>query len=286
MLYKVMSIPQHKCGTHKEYHKDQQAARSSQIVGRMQHAWPRTGCPWPCHYAIFLSRNHAAPSLRLLHTPHSPLRQNTIKISKTNRKNNPLEKQRQIQPNPSDPVPTFNAPEHTTPTQAWVSVQNTWEHGNRQAGALGNGDGASGSTSTAIAKVATRSVCVQGTWVKVRTRAWRRNLPNLIRNGHEPADYVREGSSSSSLYGVKISLWARYLAYTHPFSSLRGVQLELHSAQGEVAQRHRVQGATYAAEWAISRQFFWVIDFWGKETLGHWKCDTYVRNLFCNRMVN
>jgi hypothetical protein len=72
ILYKVMSIPQQKCGTHKEYHKDQQAARSSQIVGRMQHSWPRTGCPWPCHYAILLSRNHTAPSLRLLHTPHSP----------------------------------------------------------------------------------------------------------------------------------------------------------------------------------------------------------------------
>lgn len=68
-----MSIPQHKCGTHKEYHEDQQAARSSQIVGRMQHSWPRTGCPWPCHYPILLSRNHAAPALRLLHTPHSPL---------------------------------------------------------------------------------------------------------------------------------------------------------------------------------------------------------------------
>jgi hypothetical protein len=43
---------------------------------------------------------------------------NTIKISKTNRNNNPLEKQQQkIQPNPSDPVPTFNTPVHTTLTQ-------------------------------------------------------------------------------------------------------------------------------------------------------------------------
>jgi hypothetical protein len=38
---------------------------------------------------------------------------------------------------------------------------------------------------------------------KYRTRAWRRNLPNLIRNGHEPAHYVRSCRSWSSLWGVK-----------------------------------------------------------------------------------
>jgi hypothetical protein len=48
---------------------------------------------------------------------------------------------------------------------------------------------------------------------KVRTRAWRRNLSNLIRNGHEPAHYGTSGSLSLELImRRKISLWAHYAA--------------------------------------------------------------------------
>jgi hypothetical protein len=68
-------------------------------------------------------------------------------------------------------VPTFNecSGTLTTLTQA-LSLRAKHLRTRQQAAGrpLGNGDGASasGSTSTAIAKVATRSACVQGTWVE------------------------------------------------------------------------------------------------------------------------
>jgi hypothetical protein len=114
--------------------------------------------------------------------------------------------------------------------------------------------------------------------VKVRTRAWRRNLPNLIRNGHEPAHYVRSRRSSSSLCGVKISLWARYAAYTHPFSSLCGVQLELHSAQGGSCTAPQSSAGNLRCRMGNIAAILVGNWFLGEENLGHWKCDTYIES--------
>jgi hypothetical protein len=234
MLYKVMSIPQHKCSTHKEYHKDQQAARSSQIVGRMQHSWPRTGCPWPCHYPILLSRNHAAPAHRLLHTPHSPLRAKHHQDLKNESEQQPVRETTTTTKNPAKPKCSGANFQCSSTDNPYPSLSLCAKHLRARQQAIRHWEMAMvlplehGDRESRYAQcVRTRHV-----GVKVRTRAWRRNLPNLIRNSHEPANYVRSGRSSSTLCGVKVSLWARYAAYTHPFSSLCGVQLELHSAQG------------------------------------------------------
>jgi len=116
-------------------------------------------------------------------------------------------------------------------------------------------------------------VRVQGTWVKARTRAWRRNLPNLIRNGHEPAHYVRWGRS---LWGVKSPSERIMLRILTRSAHYAASSYSCRFCTGEVAQRHRAQRATYAAEWAISRQFLLTNWYFGEENLGHWKCDTYV----------
>ncbi len=132
----------------------------------MQHSWPRTGCPWPCHYPILLFRNHAAPSLRLLHTPHSPLRQKHHQDLKNESEQQPMRET--TTKNKSSQTPKCSGANFqcsgtlTTLTQA-LSLCAKHLRTRQQAGRpLGNGDGAC--TSTAIAKVATRNACVQGTW--------------------------------------------------------------------------------------------------------------------------